>query len=174
MATRTVLPCQLAKKADQVKQLTLVVGLCILGFLGVQEAAATNYTLLMFQASDGTQYALSTLTSTGSCVDITDGKSCTSAGRGTSVTNTTGCGTVFGGAMCLVIGDGWNPVFPMGTSTLECDGKSYEVSDGGGGQCSPNDGISMNCSQAGTSNFANASCETGCGTVSGTGSCKVK
>lgn len=135
-------------------------------------ALADDYTLVVFKSTNGTRYALSTLTTTGSCVDIPDGKKCTDAGRETSVTNAGGCGPVSGGAMCVVVPETWKPVFMMDVSTLECaSGKRYQVSDGRTGACTPNDRKQMTCSQSGTKNAASATCAAGCGVATGAGSC---
>ena len=136
--------------------------------------------VLVFEADNGTRYAVSPGTATGTCESIPGGKWCHDGGHESSVTHATGCGTVRGQGFCFVIPENWAPPInvPLGTTTLECEDKNYELSDGGSGECNTeNNGTaegSGGCSQQNTSNFANADCENGCGTVSGTGSCTVK
>lgn len=138
-------------------------------------ALAERLTTVDFEADDGTIYRLTTGTSSGSCAPIERGMKCLDGGHEASATNDSGCGSRYGLGSCIVISKTIPPPsIPMATSTLECEDKNYEVSDGGTGTCSPNDGVSMQCTQEGTSNFASASCENGCGQVSGTGSCEVK
>lgn len=115
-----------------------------------------------------TVYSLSTGTPFGSCGSITGGYECVDGAIHISVIDGSGCGAKAGAASCT-IGD-----YVTGTSTLECEDQNYEVSDGSGGTCNANDDDEMTCSVTGTSNFASASCDSGCGTVSGTGSCKPK
>ncbi len=120
-------------------------------------------------------YRLDTGTGSGNCSTIVGGYQCTDGSHDIIVYKLTGCGQKDGYATCIVIDPADPPpVTPLATSTLECEDTNYEVSDGGDGSCSPNDGEAMTCADEGTNNFAQASCEEGCGAVSGEGSCKVK
>ena len=137
--------------------------------------ALASPALVVIKGSSGQRYAVSPGTRTGSCLPTWDGVECTDGANRASASKTEGCGEVAGQGFCLVVPEDWRTVYPAGTSTLECEGgKKYELSDGADGECGPNDGVEMNCGSAGASNFASASCETGCGAVSGSGSCKVK
>ena len=97
-----------------------------------------------------------------------------------SVTRIDRCGNTKGSGLCIILGEGGLPnPLPSSTTTLECpNGNAYEVTDGGTGTCNisgnrTEDGT-VNCSQAGQSNYSSASCSGGCGSSSGTGKCTVK
>lgn len=118
----------------------------------------------------GVRYAVSTGTELGTCGPIEHGYSCTS---GTDVSITVladaGCGAQLGSASCTIVVD--EPRYPAGISTLECSTQNYELSAGGKGECTPNNGRDMTCRQTGNGNYATATCSSGCGSVNGTGSC---
>ncbi len=146
--------------------LLLVILICPSG------AAAT--TEAIYVAPDGTTYAVSPgNVKRGVCGPIPDGYECTAnSERVVSVLNGRGCQEKRGFASCVVI-TRIERITPRATSTLECEDKDYELSDGGGGQCTANNGEEMICEQTNSSNFAAATCDDGCGVTSGSGSCKV-
>ena len=133
---------------------------------------SAEYTTVAYEPPNGTIYLLSTGTLDGLCTPVTGGMQCIDGDNSILATADGGCGAKSGLASCRVIKRGEEAAVVFASNTLECAAQNYEVSDGGSGICSPNDGVSMTCSQENTSNFASASCDSGCGTTSGTGSCK--
>jgi len=147
------------------KALILTIVTCPLLWAG---APRTTY-----EASDGTLYVLSPGpgTENGACGPIAGGFECTvDSETVVAVFDGLGCREKRGFAYCLVANG--SPVDrPEGKSTLECDDKNYVLTDGGGGQCTDNNGESMTCQQVNSANRASASCDDGCHDVSGTGEC---
>jgi hypothetical protein len=146
--------------------LILVAVICPPAFAGAVEA--------FYVTSDGTMYALSTgSVKNGSCGPIPDGYECSAdSKRVVSVLDGRGCQGKSGRASCVVVTRlGRNT--PRGMSTLECEDRNYELSDGSDGQCTENNGVEMTCEQTNSSNFATATCDDGCGVTSGSGSCRV-
>jgi len=146
----------------------------VVALLGLP-AFADPIPIVVFEATNGTNYALSPGVEGGSCTPIVGGMECTGAGSNSSqATSTTGCGPLYGQAFCVVVPEGWSipGVLPLATSTLECASKNYELSVDGG-SCTQNNGEDMTCSDGGV-NTASATCKNGCGTTTGTGKCTVK
>ena len=166
------------------KKLVLGVFVVLAVMSALPPAQAVDYVVSTFASTEGTRYAISSGTSTGSCTSISDGKQCVDgSSHSTSVTNATACGNTLGQAFCVIIPADWTPplIAPLGTTTLECTGqgqKSYELTDGGAGECTLTNNKtatgSGGCAAAGTSNYANATCTGGCGAVNGTGKCQLK
>ena len=152
---------------------SLILGAVVL--LAVTPAWTSGPARSSYTAPSGTTYAVSRgAVGLGSCGPVTGGYECALNGSVVvSVSDTSGCGAVTAPASCTVVLSG-GATYPAGTSTLECESQNYEVSDGGTGTCTANNGNEMSCTQEGTSNFASATCQSGCGTVSGTGKCTPK
>ena len=168
------------------KSLLLAVSVLSLVFLAPYATAAPPDTTvhLMWTDATGTTYYLSTGSSSGICVvfngdgEVPSSASCTSTTGYGSASDDGACGAVGGLGSCLVMNTLEDPR-PTGTTGLKCsDGTVYTVSDGSAGECPPTDkttgGGTIRCGQAGGSNFASASCEGGCGQISGNGSCTIK
>lgn len=127
-----------------------------------------------FEASDGTLYSISPGRSSGTreCGPIPGGFECTvDSRRVVSVLDGLGCRNVRGSATCGIVDDR-SPYRPAGKSILECENKNYELTDGADGQCTGNNGKEMTCEQINSGNSASASCDDGCGLVSGDGECR--
>lgn len=153
----------------------LVTTLCsLILVLLVSPSGLAATTEAYYQASDGTVYAISPgQAKLVACGPIPGGFECkANSKRVISVLDGKGCQEKNGFASCAVVTRLGGYSF-RGTSTLECGNKNYEVSDGAGGQCNGNNGEEMTCQQINSTNFASASCEEGCGPVSGSGSCTV-
>ncbi|MBP7147413.1 MAG: hypothetical protein KBD01_07695 [Acidobacteria bacterium] len=138
-------------------------------------AFADPIAVTVFQAADGTRYGLSPGVAGGSCAPVSDGMECGGgSGNHSSAHSGTGCGELAGAAFCVVVPVGWNPgVLPLATSTLECAEVNYELSTGNNtGSCSANNGSAMTCTDNGDST-SSATCDSGCGQVTGSGSCKA-
>lgn len=158
------------------KLLSLFCMLVVLAFLA-SPVFANPIPVVVYEASNGQNYALSPGVEDGSCSPVPGGMECSgSGGNSSSSSSATGCGTVSGQAFCVIVPFGWSPpeALPFATSTLECPnkGKQYELHVGGG-SCTPNNNINMTCSDGGV-NKAEATCEKGCGTVTGDGKCTPK
>lgn len=146
--------------------------------LGIAPSFAGSLPVTVYTASDGTNYALTHGSTEGSCTPVPAGMHCSSpGGNESSAYDNTGCGVVSGSTFCLVVPDGWEwsgGATPNATSTLECSDKSYVLSTGNDdGTCTENNGSEMTCTDGG-GNQAEASCDDGCGTVTGAGSCELK
>ena len=152
----------------------LALTLCALIAILISPAGFAATTQAVYVASDGTMYLLSPGdVKRGACGPIPGGYECSANGkRVISVLDGWGCQEKNGFASCTVVTriGGYTP---RGTSTLECDDRNYELSDGAGGQCTENNGEEMTCEQPNSTNFATATCEEGCGVTSGSGSCRV-
>ncbi len=132
--------------------------------------------------SKGNTYTVRTNTSGGSCVTesvlingLFGSRVTCSDGDVTAVGNTIfGCEAISMEGLCA---KGIPPVGPEGSSQLNCsDGPSYNISDGGSAHGCSNDNDpnadSASCVDAQEpDNFAQASCDDGCGDVGGMGCC---
>ena len=147
--------------------------LAVLGVV-VSLASADSVTVTTYTAPDGTNYLL-TVGEGGACSPVTGGMEC-SGTMGRSSASVTGCGTVEGAAFCLIAPPGWTWTEGMTvntTSTLRCGEVNYELSTGTStGTCTRDKAGAMKCTDNGA-NAASATCESGCGAVSGAGSCTI-
>ncbi|RMF71385.1 MAG: hypothetical protein D6738_14145 [Acidobacteria bacterium] len=153
---------------------TWFVALVVVGLAAAGSALADgSVPMTVWDNGTGTLYALSPGVEGGQCTLVGPEMRCTSPdGSSGASASATGCGSVFGKGFCLVVPVDWTPPdpLPFASSTLECPDKNYELSVDGG-RCTPNNGKHMKCSDGGVNN-AEADCETGCGTITGSGKCK--
>ncbi len=151
-----------------------MLGLIALALPVIPVAVAGDIPFTTWTSPSGTLYALSPGVEGGSCSPTQSGMECVGPeNRDGASASASGCGKVYGRGYCLVVPGGWTPptVLPHSTSTLECENANYELSVEGG-SCTPDNGEAMTCSDGGV-NAASATCESGCGTVTGNGSCTV-
>jgi len=153
----------------------LVVLLLLTGGAFALPSYAEPIAVAVFQAADGTRYGLSPGVPGGSCTPVNGGMECSGgSGNRASAYDGTGCGAVAGAAFCVVVPADWNPeVLPLATSTLECPEVNYGLSTGNSvGSCTATRGFAMTCTDD-RENASSATCASGCGLVTGSGSCQV-
>jgi len=143
--------------------------------------AADTSAHLLWTDVGGTTYYLSTGSSSGVCWSTADsaeihGKAGCVGESGYASAKRGGCGEIWQQGSCVLVRTLQDPR-PTGTTSMRCqDGTIYLLSAGPAGQCTAVEqrGGSLSCRQQGTTNFASATCQNGCGEVSGTGSCLIK